>query len=54
MGSTTLAMLLKQRYPDYGTWDKNGPFDDAEKEICATSYSGVQTYASHNCNQPHP
>ena len=53
MGSTTLAMLLKHKFPDYSTWDKYGPFDDAEKEICASSYRGVQTHASNACKQPH-
>ena len=33
-GSTTLAMLLKHRPPDYDFYDKSGPFVDAGKELC--------------------
>ena len=33
-GSTTLAMLLKHRYPDYKAYDPDSLFEDSPKEVC--------------------
>lgn len=38
-GSTTLAMLLKHRYPDYEAYDPASAFEDSPKEVCGHEYT---------------
>ena len=38
-GSTTLAMLLKHKFPSYGAYDPASPFVDSAKELCGRGYA---------------